>query len=37
MNNINPEGWLADVLEKLPETKSSQLYTLLPNHWKSAK
>lgn len=35
-NGINPEEWLADVLEKLPETKSSQLYTLLPNHWKKA-
>lgn len=34
INGINPEEWLADVLEKLPETKSSQLYTLLPNHWK---
>jgi len=36
MNGINPEEWLADVLKKLPETKSSQLYTLLPNHWKRA-
>jgi transposase len=35
-NGINPEEWLADVLEKLPETKSSQLYTLLPNHWRKA-
>jgi transposase len=33
-NNINPEEWLADVLEKLPETKSSELYKLLPNFWK---
>lgn len=33
-NGINPEEWLADVLEKHPETKSSRLYTLLPNHWK---
>lgn len=35
-NGINPEEWLSDVLEKLPETKSSQLYTLLPNHWRKA-
>jgi transposase len=35
-NGINPEEWLCDVLEKLPETKSSQLCTLLPNHWKKA-
>lgn len=36
INGINPEEWLADVLERLPETKSSQLYTLLPNHWVKA-
>jgi hypothetical protein len=36
MNGINPEEWLCDVLEKLPETRSSQLYTLLPNHWRKA-
>jgi transposase len=34
MNNVNPQEWLADVLVKLPETKSSELYTLLPNFWK---
>lgn len=34
MNNVNPQEWLADVLVKLPETKTSELYTLLPNFWK---
>lgn len=34
MNNINPEEWLADVLEKIANTKTSQLHTLLPNNWK---
>ena len=34
MNGINPEEWLADILVKLPDTKTSQLYTLLPNYWK---
>ena len=34
MNGINPQEWLADVLLKLPETKASELYTLLPNYWK---
>jgi hypothetical protein len=34
INNINPEQWLEDVLEKLPETKASDLYKLLPNFWK---
>ena len=37
MNEVNPQEWLADVLVKLPETKSSQLYTLLPNYWKNNK
>jgi len=37
INGINPEEWLADVLEKLPETKSSQLYTLLPNYWEKVQ
>lgn len=34
MNGINPKEWLADVLEKISDTKTSQLYTLLPNNWK---
>ena len=34
MNGINPQEWLMDVLIKLPETKSSELHTLLPNYWK---
>ena len=34
MNGINPHIWLVDVLLKLPDTKASQLFTLLPNYWK---
>lgn len=34
MNGINPEKWLADVLVKIPDTKASQLFKLLPNYWK---
>jgi hypothetical protein len=37
MNDVNPQEWLTDVLVKLPETKSSQLYTLLPNYRKNSK
>jgi hypothetical protein len=33
INNINPQEWLADVLVKIKDTKSSDLYTLLPNFW----
>ncbi len=34
MNDVNPQEWLNDVLVKLPETKASELYILLPNYWK---
>jgi transposase len=34
MNGINPHEWLADVLVKISDTKSSELHTLLPNAWK---
>lgn len=37
INNINPSEWLADVLVKIKDTKSSQLYTLLPNCWKKSQ
>lgn len=35
-NNINPEEWLQDVLQRINETKKSALNQLLPNHWKKA-
>jgi transposase len=37
INDVNPQEWLADVLLKLPETKTSELYTLLPTYWKNNK
>lgn len=36
MNGVNPEEWFADVLDKIKETKTSQLSTLLPNNWKKS-
>lgn len=36
MNEINPEEWLADVLDNIKETKTSQLHTLLPNNWRKS-
>lgn len=36
MNEINPEEWLADILDKIKDTKSSHLHTLLPNSWKKS-
>ena len=36
MNNVNPSEWLADVLLRIADSKSSELYTLLPNYWKKS-
>ena len=36
INEINPAEWLADVLVKIKDTKSSELHTLLPNCWKKS-
>ncbi len=33
MNNVNPKEWLADVLLRLPDTKTFELVNLLPNNW----
>ena len=35
MNGVNPQKWLADVLLKIADTKSSQIHTLLPHNWKN--
>jgi len=34
MNGVNPQMWLADVLIKIADIKSSPLQTLLPQNWK---
>ena len=34
LNNVNPQKWLADVLIKINDTKTSQLSNLLPANWK---
>ncbi len=34
LNEVNPHSWLKDVLEKIPDTKISQLNHLLPQNWK---
>jgi transposase len=33
VNNINPQLWLADVLGRIADTKTSRLHALLPNQW----
>ena len=37
MNDVNPEKWLSDILIKLPDTKTSELFSLLPNSLKEHK
>ncbi len=34
LNNINPQQWLADILVKINDTKTSELSNLLPANWK---
>ena len=33
LNGVDPEMWLTDVLIKIPDTKLSDLHTLLPNNY----
>jgi transposase len=33
-NDVEPFAWLTDVLTKLPDTKKSELDSLLPQNWK---
>ena len=34
MNGVNPDQWLADVLVRISDTRTSEIHTLLPNYWK---
>jgi transposase len=34
VNKIDPQAWLTDVLNRINDTKLSQLNDLLPNNWK---
>ena len=36
INNVNPQKWLADILTKINDTKTSQLNNLLPASWQQA-
>jgi transposase len=37
MNNINPQEWLTDILERIPDHKANKLDELLPNNWTSSQ
>lgn len=34
LNGVDPQAWLADVLRRIADHPASQLYQLLPWHWK---
>ena len=34
MNDIDPQAWLADVLDRLPDMPVSLVHELLPWNWK---
>jgi hypothetical protein len=36
MNDVDPEEWPADSLEKIADTKTRQLSSLHPNNWKNS-
>jgi transposase len=35
MNDVDPQAWLADVLEKLPDHPANKIAELLPWTWKA--
>ena len=37
LNDIDPQGWLADVLSRLPDMTASQVPDLLPWNWRATE
>jgi len=37
MNDIDPQAWLADVLNQLPDHPANKLVDLLPWNWRPAR
>ncbi len=35
LNDIDPQAWMADVLDRLPDTRASQVSELLPWNWSA--
>ena len=34
LNDVDPQAWLADILDRIAELPQTRLYELLPWHWK---
>ena len=37
LNDVDPQAWLADVLDRIAEQPQTRLHELLPWHWKAAQ
>ena len=35
LNDVDPQAWLADVLDRIAEQPQTRLHELLPWHWKA--
>ena len=35
LNDVDPQAWLADVLDRIAEKPQTRLHELLPWHWKT--
>ena len=35
LNDVDPQAWLADVLDRIAEKPQTRLDELLPSHWKA--
>ena len=34
LNDVDPQGWLADILARIAEQPQTRMHELLPWHWK---
>ena len=37
LNDVDPQAWLADVLERIADQPQTRLHELLPGHWKAER
>ena len=37
LNDVNPQAWLADVLDRIADMPQNRLHELLPWHWKAER
>ena len=37
LNDVDPQAWLADVLDRIANLPQTRLHELLPWHWKAER